>query len=245
MDLHAEARGLRFQFPHSGRDSALTRRLLAGRLSWPKALTPIVRGGVMLDIGANVGTSAIGAVALGGARRVYSAEPEPENFRCLVANIAVNRLSAAIVPSNIAIAETSGTGFLKHSEKMTNHRLGAPSVTAIPVRTLTVDAWVEDAAIDLRAVTLVKVDVQGYEGRVLQGASETLAAKMPWLVEISPRHLTASGMDVPAFIALLAEHFTNALDLDDVGAEPMTMEQTAAFIRDLDERRRYTNLLLR
>lgn len=55
-----------------------------------------VRGGVVVDLGANIGAVSIWA-ALHGARVVYAVEPEPGNLDRLESNLALNGLRTSVV----------------------------------------------------------------------------------------------------------------------------------------------------
>ena len=57
----------------------------------------------LFDIGANVGVICIPAVGRGLASRAVAFEPEPGNYRLLVANIYLNGLQGSIVHHNIAL----------------------------------------------------------------------------------------------------------------------------------------------
>jgi len=245
MSGRATAGGLVFQIPHSDKPSSLTARLLEGRLSWNTALTSIVRHRAVIDIGANIGAAALAAIVRGGAARVYAAEPEPENFRCLVENIRANQMGERIIADRVAISDRDSSGFLRRASRMANHRLmQQSSERTIEVRTVTLDTWVREQQIDLSAVALVKVDVQGWEGRVLEGSTATLAHRhIAWMIEASPRHLSSAGSSPANFAALLAQHFTEAVDLR-MGRERLAIAQVPERLSQLEAQRSYTNLLL-
>ena len=75
-----------------------------------------VVGGIMLDVGANVGTTSIPRVVLGDFPLVYAAEPNTENFECLVGNVLDNQLAGRVLPDRIAISSTTGTARLRRCE---------------------------------------------------------------------------------------------------------------------------------
>lgn len=59
---------------------------------WPidtvGSLMPFAHGEVMLDIGANIGTTSFPRAILGAFRHIHAFEPEPRNFACLARGTA-------------------------------------------------------------------------------------------------------------------------------------------------------------
>ena len=175
-------------------------------------------GGIMLDIGANVGRMSVPRVVLGDVTRAFCAEPDDLNYECLVANIRDNKLAGLVIPDRVAITDHIGRVAL-HRERMPGgHRVdytaGVESDAAtVPASTL--DAWVERHQIPLSEVTFVKVDTQGSEVHVLSGASRVLAQpQIAWQLEISPVHLRLAGSDPEALYRILTDRFTHFYDLN-------------------------------
>lgn len=175
-------------------------------------------GGIMLDIGANVGRMAIPRVILGDSTKVFCAEPDNLNFQCLLANIRDNRLEGLVIPDRVAISDHIGSLPLKRGKMSGAHRVvysGPPSDDAERVPCTTLDAWVQRHAIDLADVTFVKVDTQGSEVHVLAGASRVLAQDhIGWQIEVSPSDLQRAGSDVETLYGILQEHFSHFIDLN-------------------------------
>jgi FkbM family methyltransferase len=175
-------------------------------------------GGIMLDIGANVGRMAIPRVILGDVTRAYCIEPDELNYQCLVANVRDNGLAGLVVSDNVAISDRIGRLPLHRGKMSGAHRLvhtGGVSDRARDVPCTTLDAWVADRAIDLADVTFVKVDTQGSELHVLAGASRVLAAShIAWQIEIAPSHLRLAGSDPQALYSMLTDRFSHFVDLN-------------------------------
>ena len=60
-------------------------------------------GRLMIDIGANIGTTSIPRVLLGDFNCVYAIEPDPLNYSCLVRNIISNGVRGLVLPDRVAL----------------------------------------------------------------------------------------------------------------------------------------------
>ena len=65
-------------------------------------------GGIMLDLGANLGRMSISRVLLGDVTAAYCAEPDPVNYACLVRNIVSNGLRGLVLADCVAIGAAQG-----------------------------------------------------------------------------------------------------------------------------------------
>jgi FkbM family methyltransferase len=189
-------------------------------------------GGVMLDLGANIGRTSIPRVLLGDVRAVYAAEPEPSNYACLVQNVIEHGLRGSVLPDQVAIGDRRGEVMLRQSRYMGGHRVlhTAPrkAVPMVAVPLTTVDDWMARMGVDPAAVSFVKVDTQGSEITVLRGAGALLALRRSaWQIEIDPGLLTGAGYDVPTLLQLLQAQFTHAIDLGTAGRGPRVRPASA------------------
>ena len=80
-------------------------------------------GGLMIDIGANIGRMSIPRVILGDATAAYCAEPDPLNYSCLVRTVRDNRLAGLVLPDQVAIGSADGTTRLLRSHTPSGHRV--------------------------------------------------------------------------------------------------------------------------
>jgi len=134
------------------------------------------------DIGANIGQNAsIMALRLGPQGRVVAFEPGPEAYRLLTRNVANwerYRLSPiTIVPKGLS--SKAGVGMLHETfelggfslEDQQNRPMGNASKGAShEIELTTLDAYAASAG----RIGLIKIDVEGHELAVLQGASKLL-----------------------------------------------------------------------
>jgi FkbM family methyltransferase len=182
-------------------------------------------GGLMIDIGANIGRMSVPRVILGDATAAYCAEPDPLNYSCLVRTVRDNRLAGLLLPDRVAIGSTDGTARLSRARTSSGHRVveteiaAGPDVIDVPVFTL--DTWAARVGIDLELLTFVKVDAQGSEAHVLQGARDVLRQRqVMWEIEVHPRLLARRGCGRQEILGLLAEHFTHFIHLDSQAPGP-------------------------
>ena len=176
-------------------------------------------GGIMLDIGANIGSTAIPRAILGDARAVFCAEPDELNYRCLVANIVQNGLSGLVLPDRVAISDRTGEVVIERGKMSGGHRIvhGAPDTMerGRRVQSMTLDDWVTHHAIDPRDVTFIKTDTQGSEAHVLTGATTLLALPViVWQIEVQPQLLRLAGSDPATLYRMMKARFTHFIDLN-------------------------------
>jgi FkbM family methyltransferase len=150
------------------------------------AVLPADGTGVALDIGANIGMTALVLGALVPRGRVVAVEPSPRTAAALRETLALNRMAGRVAVEQCAVSSAPGeaafhadAGHSAGSKLVTEGtmdlaRLASAPVT-VPVTTL--DALV--AAHALPRLDLVKVDVEGFEGEVLDGAAVTIARHRP------------------------------------------------------------------
>ena len=169
------------------------------------------RPGALLDIGAHDGLLTIPLARLPNSH-VHAFEPLPS---------AMARLGAALittfgaVPPHVtlhpeALGAETGEALLtvpvlegvaqeqwaSISKDYAEHR--SVTTEAHPVRVIPLDS------LGLRQVTAIKLDAEGAEQEVLQGARQTLTRCRPILsVEIEERHRAGSTRDVPALLGAL------------------------------------------
>jgi FkbM family methyltransferase len=151
-----------------------------------------LRIGTVLDIGANTGQFAFAAHAAWPAARIYSFEPLPDCFQQLQKRMARAKKFSAF---NVALGETTGTlSFEKNNFSASSSFLPMAEThkTAFPMtlRTQTIDVRVETldqmaAQLELTQPCLIKIDVQGYEDRVLRGGERTVKLARVIVIETS------------------------------------------------------------
>jgi FkbM family methyltransferase len=249
--VQATSDGLQWSIPSDhGDEHSLSRRIERGWLPLNDIATvrACAVGGVMLDVGANIGTTCIPRVVLGDFDCVYAAEPEPDNYACLVGNVLDNGLTGRVMPERVAIGSSNGTASLELMSRIGAHHLVAEPDLArgplVEVPCFTIDSWLERLGVSPTAVSFVKVDTQGWDIEVLKGATALLEHKhVVWQLEIT-RLVKRSGETIQKFAELLNARFTHAKTL---GGHSVVVKPLADVLNRLDrmvEDENFVNLLL-
>jgi FkbM family methyltransferase len=131
-------------------------------------------GGVVLDVGANVGYyTLLASVLVGDGGAVHAFEPEPRNAEFLRRHLRINRRRNVTV-QQAAVSDRAGTARFAFGSGTGTGHLGETG--ELEVRTLRLDDYCAEHAL---APAALKIDVEGAEMSVLQGARETLARHRP------------------------------------------------------------------
>jgi FkbM family methyltransferase len=142
-------------------------------------------GEVLVDVGANVGMYTLWAAKTRGVR-VFAFEPEALNYALLNRNIFHNKVSQQVRAFCVALSDRAGLGELHLSRFMAGgsshsldeqvdpyHRPAQPAFTQGCV-SATLDDLVRDGAV--ASPDHIKIDVDGFEPKVIRGAAQTLRA---------------------------------------------------------------------
>jgi FkbM family methyltransferase len=127
-------------------------------------------GDLFVDVGANIGAYSILAASLSGVRCV-AFEPTLDTYELLLENIFLNRYQSRITAHRTAVGEREGKISVTSSLDTVNHIAGDADSEAqredVPLTTL-------DAVLEGQCPSVIKVDVEGYETPVINGARVTL-----------------------------------------------------------------------
>ena len=173
---------------------------------------------VILDIGANIGCTAI----LFGdmARQVHAFEPSPSTYGYLLQNLQANG-TGNVVTHNFGLGVEAATTTITFAP---NNRSGGfvsdltqadANHVSEQIDIRTVDEVVP--GLSLAALDFIKIDVEGFEGHVLRGARATLERFRPVVVlELNHWCLNAfQRISVPDFFDQLRAIFPILLAVDD------------------------------
>jgi FkbM family methyltransferase len=144
----------------------------------------VSEGGTIIDVGAHIGTYSI-PLAMISAGPVHAFEPNPAALLRLRSNLALNAISNITV-HEVAVGSACetrelfacdskdlGLSSFVESAAVQNRRK-----TLIPVPVVTLDKEFPEGSSSCR-VDLIKIDVQGFEADVLEGAEKLVGRDRP------------------------------------------------------------------
>ena len=197
-------------------------------IEWIAQFSP---GEILVDVGANVGMYTVWAAKTRGVR-VFAFEPEAQNYGLLNRNLMLNGLDASVTAYCLALSDAAGFSELHLAMPDaggSGHQLGekvdfahqpARPVFSQGCLSARLDDLVRDGVVP--PPQYIKIDVDGFEPKVIAGAAQVLRAPetRSLLIEIN--------QNLPDHLALVRE--LNALGFDHDPAQAARAERkTGAF----------------
>lgn len=137
----------------------------------------IPENGLLLDLGANIGSICIPVSKLRPDIKIIAVEASPRVFSYLEYNVGLNEC-ANIFLENYALSSTDGEKIAFYSPE---EKFGKGSMSPVftdkaeYVDTVTVDSLL--IRYNFKKVDFIKIDVEGYEANVFSGAKEILSGQ--------------------------------------------------------------------
>ena len=123
---------------------------------------------VFVDIGANLGHYSLLASGIADCNSI-AVEPVPAVFEQLQKQIILNDLKQKVTTLNIGISDQPGALYFSTDRGTMNRVVSEkyPASVQVPVKTL-------DQTLAGKNINLMKIDVEGFEEKVLRGGNDTL-----------------------------------------------------------------------
>ncbi|WP_078429818.1 FkbM family methyltransferase [Alkalihalobacterium alkalinitrilicum] len=142
-------------------------------------------GSVFLDIGANIGYHSLYLASLYSNATVMSFEPHPKIYQQLSRNVEINKFKNVLV-YNKAVGDTKGSVDF-YMQDIFNYNRGLSCINydssiGNKIKKIKVDIVALDEFLNediKKKVRVLKIDTQGYEYHVLQGALNLLQKSQP------------------------------------------------------------------
>ena len=185
----------------------------------------------VLDIGANIGFHSVFFARIVTTGRVLAIEPTSHAHSRLVRNLEFNDVRNKVEVHHGAVSDLAGT----ESIKVIQGREEFSTLGKMAHQAVQGEKWVEELtscdtvdALVLRydiKPKFIKLDVEGFEHRVLQGATDTLKQYRPViLAELSNALLSKNGSSASAVVEWLTQAGYRVSNANDTGGVPGTSE---------------------
>jgi len=176
----------------------------------------VKKGDVALDIGAHIGYYTLLLAKLVGKRgEVIGFEPDQDNFQLLKKNVMVNGYTNTILESN-AVSNTVGAVTLYRSalSSAKGKLHNSDNCEPIQVDAVTLDRYFAGYE---RGIDFIKMDAEGAEASILQGADSVLRKNqhMKIITEFSTTMITSCGDDPDEFLRTLSAYGFSFYDIDE------------------------------
>ena len=171
----------------------------------------------ILDIGANIGMFSLSYASIFKGAEIHSFEPVPFIYNYLCKNLEINpNLNHKIYPHNFGLSNCVEQKQLSIPEPYQHERYNdnidirlysvlGEGEERFNAKFVPVDLWVKKSQIE--AVDFIKIDVEGYEYLVLEGAKNTLKSFRPIVMfELNDMTLTLSNRSKKEYIYLAKDN---------------------------------------
>ena len=123
---------------------------------------------LFVDVGANIGTVTMLASSTVGCRTI-AIEPSPSAAAWIVRNTRLNNAEQRVEVHQLAASDSDGMLFISDMVDPSNRTMNSNVGSRIAVQSARLDTLLR-----ARAVSVVKIDTEGWETRVLGGMTELL-----------------------------------------------------------------------
>ena len=196
-------------------------------------------GDVVVDVGANIGeVSIVCSKRVGETGQVIAFEPHPRIFEYLRGNLGLNQCRN-VTTKPVALGRVASAATMTDERRDDMNRLTTGGPIAIACSTL-------DAELPPQAIALLKLDVEGSELHVLQGAPLTLARTACVISELIAEHCRRYGHTMGDVIGLLRRAgFTTYVARPHRQLDPVDESYSAAGAHELIAVRHPDDFLIR
>lgn len=185
-----------------------------------------------IDIGANLGLFSL-AMAKVGFSEIHSFEPIPATHLKFLKNIELNsEFSERILPRRLGVGAKQGNvKFMVNPTSPGQNKIATPSLDVpgkhceVSCEITTLDTYLKES--DIGQISLLKMDVEGFEADVLKGGSECLKSGQVDFIysEVIEQALIDSGSSLNEFADLIASSGFTPVLLESNGFSKVTFDE--------------------
>jgi FkbM family methyltransferase len=175
-------------------------------------LRQVKTGDMVVDVVANIGYYTILlADKVGKTGKIYAFEPDKLNFEIMVKNVKANKLENVIAVNAAAGSKPEKLKLHKSKENFGDHKLYGQEKETEEVKIIRMDDYLQDINIDL-----MKIDTQGWEPEVIEGAKKIIKKNKPAMfLEYSPISYQQAKLSGRSMINFLRKNYKKIWWIDE------------------------------
>jgi FkbM family methyltransferase len=213
-------------------------------------------GGLMLDVGANIGVICIGLLREKEFEHAIAIEPELQNFGLLQKNVRQNGLDTQILCLPFAVSASDQMLTMQVSRRNKgDHRIQNTNSRKISTESVLCTVQVQSHPIGVllrrpevigftsAKPALLWIDVQGYEGFVFEGAEELLSMGVPTVSELWPEGMHSAGIEIQRFADIVQKYWTAFWIRSDETFLRYPIEEMGSILEQLQRDKKFTNAI--
>jgi FkbM family methyltransferase len=179
---------------------------------------------IVVDVGGFIGVSSITFLHERIFTHAIAFEPNPSSYKLLEQNVVDNFLQEKVSHFNIALSDSNGSldfelspsnygdHRVRHESNQDENHYNEISREIIPVKSCKFDDFMKrNPEINSADIKLFWVDIQGHEGRFLNGAKEFLTKNphIPTIMEFWPYAILRSGLTKSEFLKSVQDVYSH------------------------------------
>jgi FkbM family methyltransferase len=166
----------------------------------------------IVDVGANIGETSLHFAKYSPDSIIYAFEPDPVCYEKCKRNLLLNQFKN-IHLYNFGLGDENRKYYLSPD---TYNNLGGNKIRPESSHVPNIDVKrLDDVLIreNIKCVDFMKIDVEGFEYRVLKGSEQTIKRFRPVLfIEINDNNLRYQGSSAAELISFLEKYYTNIIN---------------------------------
>lgn len=187
-------------------------------------------GGTFVDVGANVGLFSLLAARVAGPNgRVIAIEPAPVTAHALRAMISANGLEAVVRVEEVAAGAERGLGTLSIMSNCRQSTLMSTAAGSVAQEGSVVTSVAPlDEILGNTVPDIVKISVEGWELKVLDGMQGLLAAHPEVIIvmEFDPAHIRSTGLSAAGWVDRMGAAGMRIFEIDDRNGELLPLRRS-------------------
>lgn len=204
-------------------------------------------GMTVVDIGANIGLySVIAGKLVGKDGKVFSFEPEKNNYEFLNRNIEANNLNNVFPNKTAVSSEKSTKNLFLFSENTGSYSLvdNRKTNVSVPVQTDTLDNLLKQ--LSTNKVDVIKMDIEGAEYKAFEGMIQTInnSANLKMMIEFFPNAIRRFNQDPLQFLNTIKSLGFKISEINEDKKTTIEINDLDKFIQNFPKGEVATNLLL-